>query len=67
MFDVREKRKEWKETIKTEMAEHSYSPDLNPIEKMWSKMKAVLRCWKIRRNPASHGGKIPRQLAFFER
>ena len=25
-----------------------YSPDLNPIEKMWSKMKAILRCWKIR-------------------
>lgn len=25
-----------------------YSPDLNPIEKMWSKVKALLRCWKIR-------------------
>ena len=25
-----------------------YSPDLNPIEKMWSKMKVSLRCWKIR-------------------
>jgi len=25
-----------------------YSPDLNPIEKMWSKMKALLRKWKIR-------------------
>lgn len=25
-----------------------YSPDLNPIEKMWSKMKAVLRKWRIR-------------------
>ena len=25
-----------------------YSPDLNPIEKMWSKMKAILRGWKIR-------------------
>lgn len=25
-----------------------YSPDLNPIEKMWSKMKAVLRKNKIR-------------------
>ncbi len=24
-----------------------YSPDLNPIEKMWSKMNAILRCWKI--------------------
>lgn len=24
-----------------------YSPDLNPIEKMWSKMKALLRGWKI--------------------
>ena len=26
-----------------------YSPDLNPIEKMWSKMKAILRKWKIRK------------------
>ena len=25
-----------------------YSPDRNPIEKMWSKMNAILRCWKIR-------------------
>ncbi len=25
-----------------------YSPDLNSIEKMWSKVKAILRCWKIR-------------------
>ena len=25
-----------------------YSPDFNPIEKMWSKMKAILRKWKIR-------------------
>ncbi len=25
-----------------------YSPDLNPIEKMWSKVKAILRAWKIR-------------------
>lgn len=25
-----------------------YSPDLNPIEKMWSKVKAILRYWKIR-------------------
>ena len=24
------------------------SPDLNPIEKMRSKMNAILRCWKIR-------------------
>lgn len=24
------------------------SPDLNPIEKMWSKMKSILRFWKIR-------------------
>ena len=26
----------------------SYSPDLNPIEKMWSKMKAFLRKQKVR-------------------
>ncbi len=25
-----------------------YSPDLNPIEKMWSKVKAILRGWKVR-------------------
>ena len=25
-----------------------YSPDLNPIEKMWSKLKAILRKWKVR-------------------
>lgn len=25
-----------------------YNPDLSPIEKMWSKMNAILRCWKIR-------------------
>lgn len=25
-----------------------YSPDLNPIEMMWSKMKSILRKWKIR-------------------
>ena len=25
-----------------------YSPDLNPIEKMWSKMKAIMRKMKIR-------------------
>ena len=25
-----------------------YSPDFNPVEKMWSKMNAILRCWKIR-------------------
>lgn len=26
----------------------AYSPDINPIEKMWSKVKALLRAWKIR-------------------
>jgi len=25
-----------------------YSPDLNPIEKMWAKIKAILRGWKVR-------------------
>lgn len=25
-----------------------YSPDLNPIEPMWSKMKSILRKWKVR-------------------
>ncbi len=27
-----------------------YSPDLNPIEMMWSKMKSFLRKWKIRKS-----------------
>ncbi len=27
-----------------------YSPDLNPIEMMWSKMKSSLRKWKIRKS-----------------
>lgn len=26
-----------------------YSPDLNPIEMMWFKMKAILRKWMIRK------------------
>jgi len=25
-----------------------YSPDLNPIEKLWSKIKAILRKWRVR-------------------
>lgn len=25
-----------------------YSPDMNPIEKLWSKLKGILRSWKIR-------------------
>ena len=25
-----------------------YSPDFNPVEKMWSKMKSILRKWKVR-------------------
>lgn len=25
-----------------------YSPDLNPIEKLWSKAKTILRSWKVR-------------------
>ena len=29
-----------------------YSPDLNPIEKMWSKIKAVLRALKARTSRA---------------
>ena len=29
-----------------------YSPDLNPIEKMWSKVKAALRSTKPRTQPA---------------
>jgi len=31
-----------------------YSPDLNPIEMMWSKMKAILRKWKIRDSVSLH-------------
>ena len=31
-----------------------YSPDLNPIEKMWSKIKAVLRAIAARTSPALH-------------
>jgi len=30
----------------------AYSPDLNPIEKMWSKIKAVLRALKARTSRA---------------
>ena len=29
-----------------------YSPDLNPIEKMWSKVKSILRKWKVRKASA---------------
>ena len=29
-----------------------YSPDLNPIEKMWSKIKALLRTLKVRTEKA---------------
>jgi transposase len=40
------------ESIKTAKAELKYlppySPDLNPIEKMWSKIKAILRSLKAR-------------------
>lgn len=38
-----------------------YSPDLNPIEKMWSKVKAILRSWKIRTLDALRDA-IPRAL-----
>lgn len=31
-----------------------YSPDLNPIEKMWSKMKSCLRKGKVRAKEALH-------------
>jgi transposase len=27
-----------------------YSPDFNPIEKLWSKLKALLRKWKVRKS-----------------
>jgi transposase len=30
----------------------AYSPDLNPIEKMWSKVKSILRKFKARTNEA---------------
>ena len=29
----------------------AYSPDLNPIEKMWSKIKALLRCIEAKNHP----------------
>ena len=32
----------------------AYSPDLNPIEKMWSKVKGVLRSLEARTQPALH-------------
>lgn len=32
-----------------------YSPDLNPIEKMWSKMKALMRGWAVRAADALPG------------
>ena len=38
-----------------------YSPDLNPIEKMWSKVKAILRSWKIR-TPGAFPDAIRRAL-----
>lgn len=31
-----------------------YSPDLNPIEKMWSKIKAILRAIAARTSPGLH-------------
>ena len=39
-----------------------YSPDLNPIEMMWSKLKAILRKWKIR-NPDDLRAAIPKAFA----
>jgi transposase len=32
----------------------AYSPDLNPIEKMWSKVKGLLRSLEARTQPALH-------------
>ena len=32
----------------------AYSPDLNPIEKMWSKVKGILRSLEARTEPALH-------------
>jgi hypothetical protein len=40
----------------------AYSPDLNPIEKMWSKVKALLRSAKAR-TPAALNRAIARALA----
>lgn len=40
----------------------AYSPDLNPIEKMWSKVKALLRSMEAR-NPAELIIAIGRALA----
>jgi len=32
----------------------AYSPDLNPIEKMWSKVKGILRSLEARTQPSLH-------------
>ena len=40
----------------------AYSPDLNPIEKMWSKVKEALRSAKAR-TPATLNDAIARALA----
>lgn len=39
-----------------------YSPDFNPIEKMWSKFKSILRTWKLRTLDALSDA-IPRALS----
>ena len=39
-----------------------YSPDLNPIEMMWSEMKAIPRTWKVRK-PEEIQGAIQHALA----
>lgn len=37
----------------------AYSPDLNPIEMMWSKVKALLRKAQARNHPRPHQSSLP--------
>lgn len=53
------KSRKAEEIVKSKRAEYvflpAYSPDFNPIEKMWSKVKQVLRGLKARANEEIYG------------